>query len=61
MLKESELAGDTLGKRIRELIADEEKLRGMSVSATALAPKNAAALIVDTIERYTQPHDAVAA
>jgi hypothetical protein len=33
----------------------------MSLNAAALAPKNAAGLIVDTMERYSHPHDAVAA
>jgi UDP-N-acetylglucosamine--N-acetylmuramyl-(pentapeptide) pyrophosphoryl-undecaprenol N-acetylglucosamine transferase len=61
MVKESELGGDTLGKRIRELLGNTTLLRTMSRNAAALAPKNAAGLIVDTMERYSHPHDAVAA
>ena len=61
LVKESDLAGDNLAKRIRELLGDRERLRAMSTAATALAPKNAAGLIVETMERYSQPHDAVAA
>ncbi len=61
LVKESELAGDILGKKIRDLLGAPEKLRAMSVNAAALAPKNAAGLIVETMERYTHPHDAVAA
>jgi hypothetical protein len=33
----------------------------MSKNAAALAPRNAAALIVETMEKYSHPHDAVAA
>ena len=59
ILKESEIAGDSLGRKIRELIEDADKLRRMSENSAQLAPKNAAALVVETMERYTQPnHDA---
>ena len=47
------------GRKIRELIEDADKLRRMSENSAQLAPKNAAALVVETMERYTQPnHDA---
>ena len=59
ILKESDIAGDSLGRKIRELIEDADKLRRMSENSAQLAPKNAAALVVETMERYTQPnHDA---
>ena len=59
ILKESEIAGDSLGRKIRELIEDADKLRRMGENSARLAPKNAAALVVETMERYTQPnHDA---
>ncbi|MGH8093626.1 MAG: undecaprenyldiphospho-muramoylpentapeptide beta-N-acetylglucosaminyltransferase [Chthoniobacterales bacterium] len=61
LLKESELSGELLAKIIRDLLGDPETLRAMSAQAAALAPKNAATLIVQTMERYSQPHDAVAA
>jgi UDP-N-acetylglucosamine--N-acetylmuramyl-(pentapeptide) pyrophosphoryl-undecaprenol N-acetylglucosamine transferase len=61
MVKESELSGDLLAKKIRELLSDPETLRTMSAHAEALAPKNAATLIVKTMETYCQPNDAVAA
>lgn len=61
LIKESELAGDHLARKIRELLGETERLRAMSAAAAALAPKNAAGLIVETMERYSQPHDAVAA
>ena len=59
ILKESDIAGDSLGRKIRELIEDADKLRRMSENSAQLAPKNAAVLVVETMERYTQPnHDA---
>ena len=61
MVKEVELAGDLLAPRIRELLGNPETLRTMSANVAALAPKNAANLIVETMERYAHPNDAVAA
>src|SRR5450755_425336 len=56
ILKESDIAGDLLGRKIRELTGDADKLRHMSENSAGLAPKNAAALVVETMERYTQPN-----
>lgn len=61
LLKESDLIDDSLGKKISQLLSEPETRRAMSAAAAALAPKNAASLVVDTMERYSQPHDAVAA
>jgi UDP-N-acetylglucosamine--N-acetylmuramyl-(pentapeptide) pyrophosphoryl-undecaprenol N-acetylglucosamine transferase len=61
IVKESELSGDVLARKVRDLLGDAAKLRAMSASAADLAPKDAAASIVETMERYNQPHDAVAA
>ena len=59
ILKESDLAADLLAQKIRELIDDPNKLRRMAENSARLAPKNAAALVVETMERYTQSnHDA---
>jgi UDP-N-acetylglucosamine--N-acetylmuramyl-(pentapeptide) pyrophosphoryl-undecaprenol N-acetylglucosamine transferase len=59
ILKESDLAGDLLARKIRELISDPGNLLRMSENSARLAPKNAAALVVETMERYTQSnHDA---
>jgi UDP-N-acetylglucosamine--N-acetylmuramyl-(pentapeptide) pyrophosphoryl-undecaprenol N-acetylglucosamine transferase len=59
ILKESDLTTDLLARKIRELTGDPDKLLQMSERSAALAPKNAAALVVETMERYTQPnHDA---
>jgi UDP-N-acetylglucosamine--N-acetylmuramyl-(pentapeptide) pyrophosphoryl-undecaprenol N-acetylglucosamine transferase len=59
ILKESDLADDLLARKIRELTGDSAKLLEMSENSARLAPKNAAALVVETMERYTQSnHDA---
>lgn len=59
ILKESELSGDVLARKIRELVGDANKLRRMSGNSSRLAPKDAAALVVKAMEKYTQPnHDA---
>ena len=59
LLKESELSADVLAQKIRELIGQPNQLKRMAEKSARLAPKNAAALVVETMERYTQPnHDA---
>lgn len=61
MMKESEFSPEDLAKKVRDLLGEEEKLHTMSDQMAALAPENAAATVVETMERYGQPHDAVAA
>jgi UDP-N-acetylglucosamine--N-acetylmuramyl-(pentapeptide) pyrophosphoryl-undecaprenol N-acetylglucosamine transferase len=56
ILKEFELSGDLLARRIKELITDAPKVQRMSESASRLASKNAARLVVDAMEKYTD-HD----
>ena len=59
ILKESDLTGELLTQKIRELIDHPNQLRQMAENSARLAPKNAATLVVETMERYTQPnHDA---
>ncbi|HKP93097.1 MAG TPA: undecaprenyldiphospho-muramoylpentapeptide beta-N-acetylglucosaminyltransferase [Chthoniobacterales bacterium] len=59
LLKESDLTAEQLALRIRELIDDPKKRRRFAEISSRLAPKNAAALVVETMERYTQSnHDA---
>ncbi len=59
ILKESELSGDVLARKIRELVGDANKLHRMSDNSSRLAPKDAADLVVKAMEKYTQPdHDA---
>lgn len=56
ILKESELSGDLLARKLKELITDEHQIRRMSENASRLAPKNAASLVVAAMEKYTN-HD----
>src|SRR5437763_14257109 len=59
LLKESDLTAESLAQKIRELIEHPNQLRHLAQASARLAPKNAAALVVETMERYTQPnHDA---
>jgi UDP-N-acetylglucosamine--N-acetylmuramyl-(pentapeptide) pyrophosphoryl-undecaprenol N-acetylglucosamine transferase len=53
ILKESELSGDVLARKLREVIGDPQRIRRMSESASRLAPKNAANLVVAAMEKYT--------
>ena len=58
ILKEADLTGELLAHRIRELLTDIAKLRRMAENCSRLAPANAAALVVDAMEKYTQQqHD----
>ena len=54
LVREADLSGDLLAVTIRELIGNPETLQRMSESSGRLAPKNAAELVVDTMERYTE-------
>jgi UDP-N-acetylglucosamine--N-acetylmuramyl-(pentapeptide) pyrophosphoryl-undecaprenol N-acetylglucosamine transferase len=58
VLKQSDLSGDLLAVKIRELIGDPIRLQRMSERCSKLAPKNAAGLVVETMERYTRTDDA---
>jgi UDP-N-acetylglucosamine--N-acetylmuramyl-(pentapeptide) pyrophosphoryl-undecaprenol N-acetylglucosamine transferase len=60
ILKESELTGDLLARKIRELLGDEKTLRAMSAKSARLAPKNAATRVVETMEKYSHRHAAAA-
>jgi UDP-N-acetylglucosamine:LPS N-acetylglucosamine transferase len=51
-LKESELSGDLLAQRIREVINHPQTLQKMSDNSSRLARKNAASLVVATMEKY---------
>ncbi len=54
LLREADLSGDLLARSIRELIANPATLQRMSENCSRLASKNAAGLVVETMERYTQ-------
>jgi UDP-N-acetylglucosamine--N-acetylmuramyl-(pentapeptide) pyrophosphoryl-undecaprenol N-acetylglucosamine transferase len=52
-LKESELSGELLAGKIRQLIENKPELQRMSENCACLAPDNAAGLVATTIEKYT--------
>ncbi len=54
MLREAEVSGEILARKIRELMSDPRRLHHMAENCAQLAPKNAANLVVETMERYTQ-------
>ncbi|HVF72166.1 MAG TPA: undecaprenyldiphospho-muramoylpentapeptide beta-N-acetylglucosaminyltransferase [Chthoniobacterales bacterium] len=59
LLKEADLTAELLAQKVRELIGDPKKRQRFAEVSALLAPKNAAALVVETMERYTQSnHDA---
>src|SRR5213596_4024690 len=53
LLKESELSGELLARKIRELIENPEQIQRMSANCSRLAPKDAAGRVVTTMEKYT--------
>jgi len=53
LLKENELAGDLLIRTIRDLGGNREALAAMGEKCAALAPRDAAALVATTMEKYT--------
>ena len=53
VLREGELSGDLLGRRLRELMGDPQHLHRMSENCGRLATENAASLVAETLERYT--------
>jgi UDP-N-acetylglucosamine--N-acetylmuramyl-(pentapeptide) pyrophosphoryl-undecaprenol N-acetylglucosamine transferase len=61
LLKEADLSGELLAQKIRDLLSDPATLGTMSTNAKALAPKDAAILVAQTMEKYSLPDDAVAA
>jgi UDP-N-acetylglucosamine--N-acetylmuramyl-(pentapeptide) pyrophosphoryl-undecaprenol N-acetylglucosamine transferase len=54
VLKESELSPELLTQKIREMINHPEQLRRMSERCSHLAPRDAAARVAATMEKYTQ-------
>lgn len=54
MLPEREIAGDTLGRLVNETLRSDDKLRAMATACQALAPRDAATLVVETMEAQCQ-------
>jgi UDP-N-acetylglucosamine--N-acetylmuramyl-(pentapeptide) pyrophosphoryl-undecaprenol N-acetylglucosamine transferase len=57
LLKESELSGELLARKIRELIQDPQRMQQMTANCSLLAPKDAAGRVATTMEKYTS-HEA---
>ena len=53
LLRESELTGELLARKIRELIENPELIEAMSANCSRLSPKEAAGRVVTTMEKYT--------
>jgi UDP-N-acetylglucosamine--N-acetylmuramyl-(pentapeptide) pyrophosphoryl-undecaprenol N-acetylglucosamine transferase len=53
LLKESEVSGDLLARKIQELIEHPERIQQMAANSSRLAPQDAAGRVVTTMERYT--------
>jgi len=53
LLKESELSGNLLARKIKDLVGDMQKVRRMSENCSRLAPKDAAGRVAATLEKYT--------
>src|SRR4030095_1379468 len=49
LLKESEVSGELLARKIRELIEDPERIQQMAANSSRLAPKDAAGRVVTTM------------
>jgi UDP-N-acetylglucosamine--N-acetylmuramyl-(pentapeptide) pyrophosphoryl-undecaprenol N-acetylglucosamine transferase len=54
LLREADITGDFLGRKIRELMAEPQIIRQMSEAAARLAPHHAADRVADTMEKYVQ-------
>ena len=53
LFKESELSGELLARKIRELIENPEQIQRMAANCSRLAPTDAAGRVVTTMEKYT--------
>src|SRR5881394_2114291 len=53
LLKESELSGELLARKIRELMQDRQRIEQMAANCSRLAPKDAAGRVATTMEKYT--------
>jgi len=53
LLKESEVSGEVLSRKIRELIENPEQIQRMAANCSRLAPTDAAGRVATTMEKYT--------
>ncbi|HEY4272608.1 MAG TPA: undecaprenyldiphospho-muramoylpentapeptide beta-N-acetylglucosaminyltransferase [Candidatus Udaeobacter sp.] len=56
LLKQSDISGESLARKIRELMESPQRLQQMAANCTLLAPKDAAGRVASTMEKYTT-HD----
>ncbi len=52
LLKQSEISGELLARKIRELIQSPQRLQQMAANCARLAPKDAAGRVANTMEKY---------
>jgi UDP-N-acetylglucosamine--N-acetylmuramyl-(pentapeptide) pyrophosphoryl-undecaprenol N-acetylglucosamine transferase len=53
LLKQSEISGELLARRIRESIENPQRLQQMATNCARMAPKDAAGSVASTMEKYT--------
>src|SRR5881396_627896 len=53
LLKQSELSGELLARKIRELMENPQRLQQIATNCSRLAPKDAAGCVANTMEKYT--------
>jgi UDP-N-acetylglucosamine--N-acetylmuramyl-(pentapeptide) pyrophosphoryl-undecaprenol N-acetylglucosamine transferase len=52
LLKQSDISGELLARKIRELIQSPERLKQMAANCARLAPRDAAGRVANTMEKY---------
>jgi UDP-N-acetylglucosamine--N-acetylmuramyl-(pentapeptide) pyrophosphoryl-undecaprenol N-acetylglucosamine transferase len=52
LLKQSDISGESLARKIRELIETPQRLQEMAASCARLTPKDAAGRVANTMEKY---------
>jgi UDP-N-acetylglucosamine--N-acetylmuramyl-(pentapeptide) pyrophosphoryl-undecaprenol N-acetylglucosamine transferase len=53
LLKQADLSGEMLARNIRDVMENPQRLQQMAANSARLAPKDAAGLVANTIEKYT--------
>ena len=52
ILKQSEISGELLARKIRELVQSPQRLKQIAANCARLAPKDAAGCVANTMEKY---------
>jgi UDP-N-acetylglucosamine--N-acetylmuramyl-(pentapeptide) pyrophosphoryl-undecaprenol N-acetylglucosamine transferase len=52
LLRQSDVSGELLARKIRELIESPQRLKQMAANCARLAPKDAAGRVANTMEKY---------